>query len=41
MKFKELDLKTWDEIFKKSSVFDYKCSIASGNLCLLLGCGVS
>jgi len=41
LKFKELDKNMWNENFgKKSSIWDYKCTIASGDLCLLLGCGV-
>ena len=29
------------ETFKRCSIYDYRCTVASGTLVLLLGCGVS
>lgn len=39
-KLRELNLINLNEFMKKSSIYDYRCMLANGELVLLLGCGV-
>ncbi len=40
-KLKELETKNLKENFNKSSIYDFRCVLACGELVLLVGCGVS
>jgi len=40
-KLKELETKNLKENFSKSSIYDFRCVLACGELVLLVGCGVS
>lgn len=40
-RLREINYNNLEQTFKKCSIYDYRCMLASGELVLLLGCGVS